>query len=62
MIKYFKSKILKSFVYVIEHSDHIINFAKFFQPPPQSTFITTMSTLIILNFNLIAKSNQKPNE
>ena len=56
---YFRSKQQKSFI----SFNHIINFAKFFQPPTRSNFVPTMSTLpIILIINLSAKSDQKQNE
>ena len=43
------------------HSDHILNFAKFCQPRPRSSFVPTISPVpIILIANLRAKSNQKP--
>ena len=41
----------------------MINFSKFFQPPPRSNFTPTMALLpVILIVNLTTKSNHKPNE
>ena len=41
----------------------MINFSKFFQPPPRSSFTPTMALLpVILIVNLTTKSNHKPND
>ena len=56
--EHFKPKQQKSFM-----SFYIVTTLLFFQPPPRSSFVLTMSPLpIILIVNLSVKSNQKPIE